>query len=114
MQEPEAARTPVPPKSFRDFAARHPSVVEAYEQLGAAVRAVGPLSVREVALVKFAISVGARLEGGAYAHARKALAMGIDVADLEHVAILSAPTTGFPHMMAALGWVRGVVQEEGR
>ena len=46
---------PLPPKPYRDFVERHPEGAEAYEQLGAAVREAGPLTPREVALVKLAI-----------------------------------------------------------
>lgn len=108
MKEPKAARTARPPKPFRKFAAEHPAVAEAYERLGEAVRAAGPLSGREVALVKLALSIGARMEGAAHAHARKALAQGIDATAVEHVAVLSCPTIGFPAMMMALGWTRDV------
>lgn len=93
------------------MANEQPEIVAAYERLGAAVRNAGPLSEREIALVKLAISIGARMEGAAHAHARKAVAAGIAPADLEHVAILSCPTVGFPNMMAALGWVRDVVEK---
>ena len=109
MKEPEAARSVEPPASFREFAAKYPKVVDAYERFGEAVRTAGPLTSREVALAKLAISIGARMQGSAHAHARKAIAQGIDGAALEQVALLSAPTIGFPNMMAALGWVRDVV-----
>jgi alkylhydroperoxidase/carboxymuconolactone decarboxylase family protein YurZ len=105
---------PVPPKPFTKFASEHPDVAAAYERLGDAVRAAGPLSQREVALVKLALSLGARMEGAAHAHARKALAAGIEPAALEHVAILSCPTVGFPAMIMALGWVRDVAEMGGR
>ena len=108
MPKAKAARTARPPRPFREFARAHPAVARAYEQLGDAVRAAGPLSAREVALVKLALSIGARMEGAAHAHARKALAQDVDAAALEHVAILSCPTVGFPAMMMALGWVRDV------
>ncbi len=111
MKEPDAARKVKPPKPYRDFSKKYPAIVEAYERLGEELRAAGPLSPREVALVKLAISVGARMEGSAHAHARKALAQDIDGAAIEHVAMLSCPTIGFPNMMAALGWVRDVLQE---
>jgi alkylhydroperoxidase/carboxymuconolactone decarboxylase family protein YurZ len=111
MKEPEAARALEPPASFREFAAKYPKVVAAYERFGEEVRGAGPLTPREVALTKLAISVGARMQGSAHAHARKALAQGVDRAALEHVALLSAPTIGFPNMMAALSWVRDVVSE---
>lgn len=112
MKEPDAARAVTPPRPYREFARRFPEVVGAYERFGEAVRAAGPLSPREVALVKLAISIGARLEGSAHAHARKALAQGIDADALEHVAVLAAPTIGFPSMMTALGWVRDVARAE--
>jgi alkylhydroperoxidase/carboxymuconolactone decarboxylase family protein YurZ len=111
MKEPEAARSVEPPKPFREFANKYPAVVAAYEQFGEAVRMAGPLSAREVALAKLAISIGARMQGSAHAHARKAIAQGIDAMAVEHVALLSAPTIGFPNMMAALGWVRDVTHE---
>lgn len=111
MTEPDAARAVQPPESFREFARRFPGVVEAYERLGEQIRRAGPLSPREVALVKLAISVGARMEGAAHAHARKARAQGVEPAAIEHVALLSCPTIGFPNMMSALGWVRDVLAE---
>jgi alkylhydroperoxidase/carboxymuconolactone decarboxylase family protein YurZ len=83
-------------------------VSHAYEQLGEAVRAAGPLTAREIDLIKLGISIGARMEGAAHAHARKALEHGLDATTLEHVAILSCPTIGFPAMMMARGWVRDV------
>lgn len=96
---------PEPPPPFRDFVAAYPEIAAAYQRLGEAVRAVGPLSEREVALVKLAISLGAGLEGAAHAHTRKALAAGIEADALKQVALLSCPTIGFPRMMASLGWV---------
>lgn len=107
-----SARQPEPPQAFRDFALKYPAVVEAYEQLGEQVRAAGPLTPREVALVKLGISIGARMEGATHAHARKALAAGIEAAAVEHVALLACPTVGFPNMMTARGWIRDAV--EGR
>src|SRR5690606_2013651 len=74
--------TVIPPPSFSRFAERFPAVVEAYDRFGAVLRAAGPLSAREVALVKLAVSVGARMQGATYAHARKARAAGIADADL--------------------------------
>ena len=108
MKEPKSARSVRTPRPYSEFARRHAAVTTAYEQLGEAVRAAGPLADREVALVKLALSIGARMEGAAHAHGRKALAQGIEPAALEHVAILSCPTIGFPAMMMALGWVRDV------
>ncbi len=108
MKEPDPVRELEPPEKFREFASKYAAVVKAYERLGEEVRAAGPLSPRDVALVKLALSIGARMEGAVHAHARKARAHGIETTAVEHVALLACPTIGFPNMMAALGWVRDV------
>ncbi len=70
------------------------------------------LSAREVSLVKLAISIGAGLEGAAHSHCRKAIEVGCSPDDLRHVALLSAPTIGFPTMMRARSWVEDVVKSD--
>lgn len=100
-----------PPKFFRRFVQEHPEVAKAYEALGEAVRQ-GPLTEREVALVKLAFSLGARLEGGAHAHARKALAAGVEPEALEQVALLAIPTLGFPAAMAGRAWIRETIARD--
>ena len=100
---------PVPPKPFQRFTAKQPAIAKAYMELGEAVRKAGPLNEREIALVKLAISLGARLEGAAHAHARKAVAAGIEAESLLHVGMLTCPTLGFPQMMAGLGWIEDVI-----
>ena len=96
------------PEPYRSFVESYPDVARAYEDLGKSLRAAGPLSEREVALVKLAIAVGARMEGATHSHARRGLASGIDAAALEQVALLAASTVGFPNMMAALRWIRDI------
>ena len=98
-----------PPKPYQEFVRSHPEIAAAYEQLGAAVRK-GPLTEREIGLVKLALSVGARMEGPTHAHTRKALVAGIEDQALEQVALLGCPTLGFPHMMAGLSWIRDITQ----
>jgi len=97
------------PKRYQQMHAQYPEFMQAYEALTAAARNAGPLSEREIALVKLAISLGAGLEGAAHSHSRKALEAGCNAADLRHVALLSAPTIGFPTMMRAKSWVEEVI-----
>ncbi len=94
--------------------ARFPEVVTAYEELGTTVHKAGPLDGRTRALVKLALSIGARLEGGVHSHARKALEAGAEPEDLLHVAIIALPTIGLPSTVAALSWIRDVVEVEER
>lgn len=99
-----------PPRRYRQFIADHPEVGAAYEQLGEAARAAGPLTPREAALVKLAIAVGMQQEGAVHAHARRAIDAGCKAEDLEHAVLLAVTTLGFPRMMAAYSWVEDVVQ----
>jgi len=100
---------PMIPKRYQQMHADYPEFMQAYESLGQAAAQAGPLSAREIALVKLAISLGAGLEGAAHSHCRKALEAGCTPEELRHVALLSAPTIGFPTMMRARSWVEDVL-----
>ena len=97
------------PKPYQQMHQTYPELMKAYEAFGEATRNSGPLSAREAALVKLAISIGAGLEGAAHSHCRKATEAGCSAEDLRHVALLAAPTIGFPTMMRARSWVEDVV-----
>ena len=100
------------PKPYKQMHLDYPDLMAAYESFGEAARSAGPLSAREVALVKLAISLGAGLEGAAHSHSRKALEAGCSPEDLRHVAILCAPTIGFPTMMRAKSCVEDVLSKQ--
>ena len=100
------------PKPYKQMHQTYPELMQAYESFGQAAHDAGPLSAREVSLVKLAISIGAGLEGAAHSHCRKAIEVGCSPDDLRHVALLSAPTIGFPTMMRARSWVEDVVKSD--
>jgi len=97
------------PKRYLKFKEDYPKVFEAYEAMGDAIHNAGPLDDKTRALVKLAISTGARLEGAVHSHTRKALKVGATNEELRQVALLSLPTIGLPSMMAALSWVDDVI-----
>ncbi len=97
------------PGAYQRFGDEHPTVLARYEALGLACAAAGPLDARTIALCKLALSFGAGLEGAAHSHCRKALEAGCTADELMHLAILGAPTIGFPSMMRNRGWVEDVV-----
>jgi 4-carboxymuconolactone decarboxylase len=101
------------PSAYQRMKATNPEMVTAYESLGAACAASGPLDARTVALVKLGISIAAGLEGAAHSHCRKALEAGCTREELLHVANLSAPTIGWPAMMRARTWVTDVIDAPG-
>lgn len=98
------------PKRYQQMHTDYPELMRAYEAFAGAVREAGPLSDREASLVKLAISLGAGLEGAAHSHARKALEAGCTAEDLRHIALLTAPTIGFPTMMRARSWIEDVLR----
>lgn len=99
------------PKRYKKFQEDFPKVAASYEQLGDAIHKSGPLSDRERALVKLAISIGAKLEGGMHAHTRKALNVGVTKEDLHHVALLSLQTIGLPSAMAAMSAIDDIIED---
>jgi AhpD family alkylhydroperoxidase len=100
------------PKRYKEFMDNYPAVGDAYEKMGEAVHQTGPLDEKTRALIKLAVSAGARLEGAVHSHARKALNAGCTKEEIRHVALLSLPTIGFPSMMAALSWIDDIIGEE--
>jgi len=100
------------PKKFKDFMETHPAIATAYESLGTAVHADGPLDDKTRALIKLGISTGARLEGALHSHARKALEAGATKDEMRHVVILAIPTIGLPSTMAALTWLEDIISND--
>ncbi len=100
------------PKRYVKFFEDFPEVGKAYEAYGSAVAEAGPLDEKTRCLVKLAMSIAARSEGGAKSHAHKAVQAGASAQEVRHVALLAAPTLGFPHMMAGLSWVDAVLEDE--
>ncbi len=100
------------PKRYTKFLEDFPAVGKAYEELGKAAHEAGPLDEKTRALIKLAISIGARMEGAVHSHARKALKAGAEKEELLHVAVLSLPTIGLPSAMAALDWVEDVTEKK--
>ena len=78
--------------------------------MGSAVHNAGPLDEKTRALIKLAISTGARLEGAVHSHVRKAVSTGASNKEMRQVALLALPTIGFPSMMAALSWIDDIIE----
>jgi len=100
------------PKRYKMFKEKYSDVANAYETLGDAVHNAGPLDDKTRALIKIAVSTGARLEGAVHSHTRKALKAGCSADEIRHVVMLSLPTVGLPSMMAALSWVDDILEDK--
>ena len=105
---------PPPPMSWRRLADRYPDVASAYNGLRQACDEAGSLDPKVMALVKLALSVGARSARTVHAHARKAMQLGVAPADLRQVAVAALPTVGRAAALDALKWVDESIEEHGR
>jgi alkylhydroperoxidase/carboxymuconolactone decarboxylase family protein YurZ len=101
-----APATSKPPKTYDDFVTRFPALSRAWEAMGVAARASGPLDDRTGRLVKVAIAVGAQRMGAVQAAVRHARAAGVSAEEIEQTAALSASTIGVPGAVAAWSWIR--------
>ena len=95
------------PKTYENFSEKFPEVLKNYQELGKSCREAGPLEEKCQDLIKLGIAVGANSRGSVMSSVRKALASGATPEEI----ILSLTTTGFPNMIAALGWVNEVLEK---
>jgi 4-carboxymuconolactone decarboxylase len=99
------------PKTYEDFIKTFPKVFEDYQKLGKSCREEGPLDEKCQNLVKLGIAMGANSRGGVMSSIRKALAAGATPDEILHAVLLSLTTTGFPNMIAAMGWANEVLEK---
>lgn len=98
------------PPAPQDLAKEHPEIWAALQQLGAALSQAGPLDRRTKRLVHLAFALGANSHGAVHSHARRGLAEGLSVAELEHVALLAGTTLGWPQAVKGLTWIKDVTR----
>jgi 4-carboxymuconolactone decarboxylase len=99
------------PKVYEKFSRNFPGVLKDFKQLGQTCRTAGPLDPKCQDLVKLGIAIGANSRGAVMSHTRKALESGASAEEIVHVVLLALTTTGFPNMIAAMGWVDEVLEE---
>jgi alkylhydroperoxidase/carboxymuconolactone decarboxylase family protein YurZ len=110
--QPKSRSTKLPkaPKAYRGFVKRFPSLARAWDSINEA-GADGPLDPRTRRLVKIAAAMGAMREGAVRSGARKAIAEGIPLAEIEQLVPLAAGTIGLPSAVACWSWVLDAVEQ---
>lgn len=93
---------------------QHPDVWEAFQRLGEATSAAGPLDARTRRLIHLALAIASGSEGATHSHTRRASAEGISPEELEHVGLLAITTIGWSQAIKGLTWIRDITrgQEE--
>jgi alkylhydroperoxidase/carboxymuconolactone decarboxylase family protein YurZ len=96
------------PSKAAEIARDFPEVWGAYANLGKACAAAGPITGKELRLIKLALAIGASSEGAVHSHTRRAIAAGVSEKEIKQVALLAIPTLGFPHAVRVLSWIEDV------
>ena len=100
------------PEIYDMFSEEYPDIMVKFQQLGVVCRASGPLEEKVQNLIKLGIAIGANSQGAVRSHTRKSLDSGATPQEIIQTVILSLTTTGFPNMIAAMGWVKMVLDKE--
>ncbi len=100
------------PKIYETFSGKFPEVFKDFKQLGQTCRKAGPLDEKCQNLIKLGIAMGANSRGAVMSSTRKARESGATAEEIGHAVLLSLTTTGFPNMIAALGWVDEVLNKK--
>ncbi len=100
------------PKLYENFSKNFPQVLKDLKQIGKTCRESGPLPPKYQDLINLGIAVGANSRGSVMSQTRKAIEAGATREEIEHAVLLSLTTTGFPNMMAAMGWVGEVLDKK--
>ncbi len=93
------------PRRYEAFKQSYGRIWQAYDRLGSLAHHAGPLDEQTRELVKLALAIGAKLEGAAHSHTRRALETGAKREEIYHVVLLGLTTLGFPSTIAAMTWV---------
>ena len=101
------------PKTFENFSKNYPEIVQHYDKLGSICRNAGPLDNKSQDLIKLGIAIGVNSRGAVMSAVRKALASQASPEEINHAILLSITTTGFPNMIAAMGWAQEVLDKQG-
>jgi alkylhydroperoxidase/carboxymuconolactone decarboxylase family protein YurZ len=94
------------PESLRRFVKSYPAVWSAHERLGIETARAGPLSERDIQLIKLAVSASQGMETSFKTHVEKALRSGASEAEIEHAIVQLLPMIGMGKMMTAMKWYR--------
>jgi alkylhydroperoxidase/carboxymuconolactone decarboxylase family protein YurZ len=97
---------PKPSTSADQIRQSHPDIWQHFTALAKACHEAGPLDEKTRRLVKLALAIASGTEGGTHSAVRHAKELGISLEEMEHVALISITTLGFPAGGRALAWIR--------
>ncbi len=100
-----------PPKFYLKLKKTQPEFLAAWESVGSAVRAAGPIERKTAHLIQLAAAAAIRSEGAVHSHVRRAVEAGASRMEVRQAIMLIAATVGFPNVVAALSWAEDVLRD---
>lgn len=85
-----------------------PEVLTAVENLGSTIRTAGPLDRKTTELIQLGVAAAAQSTGAVHSHAKRAMAAGATVEEVQHALLVLISTIGFPKIAAALAWIQDI------
>ena len=110
MQDENVNLRELPP-NLRAFIRKYPKVWAAHERLGIECARAGPLTAKEMQLIKIAVAASLSLETSFKTHVQKAMRAGATRAEVEHAIIQILPIVGIGRTMMAMKWHSDVVRK---
>jgi alkylhydroperoxidase/carboxymuconolactone decarboxylase family protein YurZ len=90
--------------SLRAFIRKYPQVWTAHERLGVECARAGPLTSKEIQLIKIAVTGSLMLETSFKTHVQKAIRAKARRTEVEHTIIQMLPIVGIGRTMTAMKW----------
>ena len=103
MQKQKISLRELPP-SLRAFIRKYPKVWTAHERLGVECARAGPLTTKEIQLIKIAVTASLMLETSFKTHVQKAMRVKATRGEVEHTIIQMLPIVGLGRTMMAMKW----------
>jgi alkylhydroperoxidase/carboxymuconolactone decarboxylase family protein YurZ len=100
------------PPTLQNFIKAYPEVWSAHEKLGVESEKAGPLSQKQVQLIKLAVTGSQMLETAFKTHVQKAIRAGATRAEIEHAIIQLLPLVGMGRTMMATKWYQESLRQE--
>ena len=113
MQSQKSNLKELPP-SLRAFIKKYPKVWAAHERLGVECARAGPLTSREIQLIKIAVTGSLMLETSFKTHVRKAIRVKATRTEVEHTITQMLPIVGLGRTMTAMKWYSEALRKPRR
>jgi alkylhydroperoxidase/carboxymuconolactone decarboxylase family protein YurZ len=92
------------PATLQEFIKRYPKVWSAHENLGLECKHAGPLSDKQLQLIKIAVTGTLALETPFRTHVKKATQAGASKHEIEHAILQLLPIVGMGRTMMVMKW----------